>query len=218
MAAPTSGSPEAERQDDASIVARRSDVQALLGRPPLVHGEDEGTYSELLERVQSAVNPKDVFEEFWVRDIVDLSWEVIRLRRIKSNIMVVAMRRALEEILAPIVNADPLADPLDGMAMNFEDSRARKLATGWYRRDKEAVASVEETLRGADLSMDVVAALALSMSLNDLERVDRMATNGETRRNAVLREVARHRAAFAEDLRRSSLTVRDADFTEVHRT
>ena len=43
-----------------------------MGRPPLVHGEDERAYAELLARVQAAVAPKDILEEFWVRDVVDL--------------------------------------------------------------------------------------------------------------------------------------------------
>ncbi len=44
-----------------------------------------------------------------------------------------------------------------------------------------------------------------------------MIISAEARRNAALREVARHRAAFAEDLRRSSRNVRDAEFTEMGR-
>ena len=98
------------------------------------------------------------------------------------------------------------------------ETRAHRLAAGWYRREDDAVREVEEILRGAELSIDVVAATALSMSLDEIERIDSMVTNAETRRNAVLREVARHRAAFAENLRRSSGTVRDAEYTEVPRT
>jgi hypothetical protein len=94
-------------------------------------------------------------------------------------------------------------------------TRARRLAVGWYRREDDAVGEVEAILTGAGLSLDVVAATALSMSLDDIERIDRMAMNAEARRNAVLREVARHWAAFAEGLRRSSGAVRDAEYTEV---
>ncbi len=97
------------------------------------------------------------------------------------------------------------------------ETPAQKLAAGWYKREGEAVEEVEEVLRGADLSMDVVTAVALRRSLDDVERIERMIVSAEARRNAVLREVARHRAAFAEDLRRSSGSVRDAEFTELGR-
>ncbi len=65
--------------------------------------------------------------------------------------------------------------------------------------------------------MDVVMAVALRRSLDDVERIERMIVGTEARRSAVLREVARHRAAFAEELRRSARSVRDAEFTEVER-
>jgi hypothetical protein len=76
---------------------------------------------------------------------------------------------------------------------------------------------VEKILREADLSMDVVTAVALRRSLDVVERIERMIISAEARRNAALREVARHRTAFAEDLRRSSRNVRDAEFTEMGR-
>jgi hypothetical protein len=214
MVASSSKSRAAGGRDDGPVATRSTNAQALLGPPPLVHGEDEGTYAELLARVQAAVAPKDVIEEFWVRDVIDLSWEAVRLRRMKANVITAATYKALEGVLAPIVNTDPA----DGFSLVLEERPAHRLAAGWYRRDKETVEEVEEILRAADLSMDVVAAMALTMSLGDIERIDRMVMNAEARRNAVLREVARHRAAFAEDLRRSSGTVRDAEFTEVRRT
>ena len=214
MVASSSESPVVGGQDDAAIVARSKDAQALLGRPPLVRGEDGDAYGELLARVQAAVAPKDVLEEFWVRDVVDLSWEAVRLRRMKANLITAATYKALERVLAPIVDREPA----DGFSLVLEERPSHRLAGGWYRREEETVNEVEEILRGADLSIDVVTAIALGMSLDDIERIDRMVTNAEVRRNAVLREVARHRAAFAEDLRRSSGAVRDAEFTEVPRT
>jgi hypothetical protein len=184
----------------------------------MLFGEDERAYAELLARVQGAVGPKEILEEFWVRDVVDLVWETLRLRRMKASLVTVATRGALAEILAPIVdrNGSGDADAFD-LDLAFKETPARKLAAGWYRREGKAVAEVEKILRGADLSVDVVAAVALRRSLDDVERIERMIVSAEARRSAVLREVARHRAAFAEELRRSSGSVRDAEFTEVGR-
>ena len=60
---------------------------ALFGPPPLREGEDTAAYDELLARISGAVKPADIFEEIWVRDIVDLVWEVLRLRWLKANLM-----------------------------------------------------------------------------------------------------------------------------------
>jgi hypothetical protein len=218
MVALHSRSMEAGGPDGAPSAIEGADAQALLGRPPMLRGEDERAYAELLARVQGAVGPKDILEEFWVRDVVDLLWETLRLRRMKASLVTIATRNALGEILAPIANR---AGPGDagpfGLDLVLGESTAHELAAGWYRREGRAVEEAEKILRGADLSMDVVTAVALRRSLDEVERIERMIVSAEARRSAVLREVARHRAAFAEDLRRSSGSVRDAEFTEVGR-
>src|ERR1700674_814547 len=61
---------------------------AACGDPPLIPGEDRVAYDELLARVSAAVEPADIFEEIWVRDVVDHEWEVLRLRRLKVNLLV----------------------------------------------------------------------------------------------------------------------------------
>jgi hypothetical protein len=196
------------------------DAQALLGPAPMLHGEDDHAYAELLRRVQADVRPKDILEEFWVRDVVDLLWEILRLRRMKASIVTIAMHDALGEILAPVVNRNGGSGDADlfGLSPVPMETPAQKLAAGWYRREKKAVNEVEKILRAADLSTDAVTAVALRRSLDDVERIERMIISAEARRNAALREVARHRAAFAEDLRRSSRNVRDAEFTDMGRT
>src|SRR5215470_6729238 len=76
---------------------------ALLGPAPLFEGEATAAYDELLVRVSGAVKPADIFEEIWVRDIVDLVWEALRLRRLKANLMTAMAYRGLEQILKPLV-------------------------------------------------------------------------------------------------------------------
>lgn len=218
MVALPSRSTAAGSPDPAPRAMQGTDAQALLWRPPILRGEDERAYAELLARVRAAVGPKDILEEFWVRDVVDLLWETLRLRRMKASLVTAATRDALAEVLAPIVNraAPGVAYAFD-LELLVKETPAQKLAAGWYRREGKAVAEVEKVLREADLSMDVVAAVAFRMSLDDVKRIERMIVSAEARRHAVLREVARHRAAFAEELRRSSRSVRDAEFTEVGR-
>lgn len=63
--------------------------------------------------------------------------------------------------------------------------------------------------------MDAVMAQTLAIKLDAIERIDRMIMSAEARRNAVLREMDRHRSALADALRRATENVRDAEFTEV---
>ena len=88
--------PDARSKHDGEVVSRSkksvpaageipiNDAGAFeLGPPVLLEGEDIAQYEGLLARVTAAVVSADIIEEFWVRDMVDLVWEALRLRRLK---------------------------------------------------------------------------------------------------------------------------------------
>ena len=170
---------------------------ALLGPPPLFDGEDTAAYDELLARISGAVKPSDIFEEIWVRDIVDLVWEAFRLRRLKANLMTATAYKGLEQILKPLV------------ARFLEEV---DLAKAWAARKQSAIERVDKLLASAGLTVDAVMAQTLSNNLNDIERIDRMIAAAEARRSAILREVDRHRTTWGQDLRRAVQQAEDVEF------
>ena len=169
-----------------------------FGPAPLIEGEDAGAYDELLVRVSTAVRPADIFEEIWVRDIVDLVWEAFRLRRLKACLMTAGARKALAHGLSPLV----------GWA------QAEGLARSWAVRKPGAIAAVEEHLVTAGLALEGVVAQGLCFELNNIERIDRMTMAAEARRNAALREIDRHRDTLGRQLRQAVL---EAEAEEVGR-
>ncbi len=67
--------------------AKKTESSAALppfGPAPLLKGEDAVAYDDLLARVSAGVKPADIIEEMWVRDVVDLTWEIVRYRRLKA--------------------------------------------------------------------------------------------------------------------------------------
>ena len=65
------------------------DASVPLPPPSLVNGEDGAAYDQLAARIMAAVAPENVIEEIWVRDVVDLVWDVVRLRRLKAGLFTV---------------------------------------------------------------------------------------------------------------------------------
>jgi hypothetical protein len=163
-----------------------------------LEGEDIAQYEGLLARVTTAVVPADIIEEFWVRDVVDLVWEALRLRRLKAALLVSSTAAGLREVLKPLVEFREL-DPL---------------IEAWYSRDESALTNVAALLEQAGLTMDHVIAETLSAT-DDVERIDRMIANAEARRHVVLREIDRHRAAVAARLRGAAEAIEEAEFVEV---
>jgi hypothetical protein len=170
----------------------------VFGPPPLLGGEDAAAYNELLVRVSAAVKPTDIVEEIWVRDIVDLAWEVFRLRRIKAGLLAAATQNEIKRVLAEYLS----------------DADAQELARNWTLNDKDARKEVQAYFDMVNLTLDGATARAFAMKIKNIELIDRMIASAEARRNIALREIERHRVSVAERLRRAS-EIEDAEFEEV---
>ena len=182
------------------ILTGGTDLQSILGPPALLEGEDASLYSALTAQMRSAVAPKDVLEEIWVRDVVDLVWEGIRLKRMKSQLMQVCAHEGLKKIL------DATSEFPSG-----EDDLIR----GWARRDADDVREVNARLKEAGLKRDAIHAQTFAIHIDTFERIDRMVMQVEARRNVILREIDRHRDVLAQRLRDAVTAIEDAEFTEI---
>jgi hypothetical protein len=140
-----------------------------------------------------------VLEHIWIRDVVDLAWEVLRLRRLKVDLMTAASWEGLARVLEPL-----LERPLP-----------KSLAQGWAQRKEHPLQRVDALLAQAGLTMDHVAAQTLAGRIGEFERLEKLISNVEFRRNNALREIDLHRASFAARLRQSLQAVEDAEFDEI---
>ncbi len=179
---------------------------SVLGPAPVLPGEDSRAYDELLARISSTVNPSDIFEEIWVRDIADLTWEIFRLRRHKTRLLEAAIPEALENTLAPLINGPArfgtsISYDENG---NREPTPAQQLVNDWINRKPAAIKRVNQILAGARLTMDDVDARAFGLQIQNSERINDLLQSAETRRNYVLREIEHRRSAFARALREAA--------------
>ena len=175
------------------------DLQSLFGPAPLLAGEDASAYEALKGRIRAAVAPSDVIEEIWVRDVLDLLWETIRLRRLKAKLMQAAAHEGLDRLLRPLTGI-----------LEHQD-----LSTAWARRDASSVKKVDALLQQAGLDQEAIAAQTLAVKLDAFERIDRLIMQAEARRNMILREIDRHRDVLARRLREASAMIEDAGFAVI---
>ena len=160
---------------------------SCFGPAPLFEGEDSAGYDELLARVSGAIKPADIIEEIWIRDIVALTWEALRLRRARAALLAANRYAGLKRVLSPLCG-----------------TKAYALSEQWARREDEAVAAVDRHLATAGLTMDAVMAQTMSEEIELVEKMDRMIASAEIRRNATLREIERRRSDFAVRLRQAT--------------
>jgi hypothetical protein len=93
--------------------ARPAADLAFFAPPPLIEGEDTAAYDDLLARISGAIKPSDILEEIWVRDVVDLTWDAFRLRRLKAKLLTATAHEGMAATLRPLVDA-PINSPGNG--------------------------------------------------------------------------------------------------------
>jgi hypothetical protein len=170
----------------------------------LLPGEKEADYASLSKRIVGAAMPHDTIEELLIRDVIDLSWEILRLRRAKGGILKTSMNIGLERVL----------DAVDyGRGKSYKYSE--ELSKMWMAGNKSARKEVEAALHKAQLSVDDVTAKTLESKPDSFERLDRMLASAEARRNNALREIDRHRSAFGAAVRQAINEAEDVEFRDV---
>ena len=163
------------------------EVQALFGEPPLLRGEDVGLYNELMGQFAKIVEPKDMIEWWWVKDITDHSWEIRRLRRFK--------------VLFVEVGRDQL----------FEIIQMRMLPMDEEDEEAEAPKYVPPPVPDSEKDL----AHLLMYRINQYNSVDKLIASAELRRARTLREIERRREYLAQRLRKASDDVIDGEFTDL---
>jgi len=184
----------------------------MFGPPPILPGEDALAYVRLLARVSEDVKPRDIVERIWIRDVVDLTWEILRWRRLKKGFVSAQAALVLSELLAPFATEVSNYAEAEQKSWSNRDI-ATQLADRWLCNDPEVVAFLRKLEREKRISIDSVMSSAIFSKLDTIEQFDRLLTVLETRRNAVLREIDRRRAIFAQSLRTEIQKVEDADIS-----
>jgi hypothetical protein len=167
---------------------------------PLLPGEQEAEYATHVARIVALAKPRDAIEDLLTRDVIYLSWEVLRLRRLKAGLLRVAIGSGISAVM---------------YRLGYEEESAGELAANWAAGKKAAQKEVAAALQRAQLTMEDVIAETLEGKIDSFERIDRMLASSEGRRNNALREIERHRAALGAVMRQAIDEVQDAEFRDV---
>ena len=166
------------------------DIEVLFGDPPLLSTEDPRLYREMLDRFAGSVEPRNIIEWLWVKDIVDLSWEIARLRRYRALLI----ERERESKNAAIEYAREHADDRD---------------LSWM--DRLTRAQIEARRNAPRLDTEAgSASLLISEYLDMYETIDKLLMSAELRRDRILRELDFRRERIAPLLRKTSDELIDA--------
>ena len=94
----------------------------------------------------------------------------------------------------------------------YGKEKAAEVAQKYVRGESSARATVDQMLKTA--GMDITDMMAEDLPLDAIEQMDRLSMLAETRRNASLHELERHRAGLGASLRRNLEMVEEAEIIE----
>ena len=199
--------PKAEKEPSIQVIQPASRaIDEFLGPLPLLEGEDSAAYLGLLDQMRRHVSPKDPIEQLYLRDVVDLTWDLMRTRRLKVGLLHKGQRAAIRKLLS--------SDPRGGSGGFVGQLRnAKATVTG----ATTAALGFSESLKALEkfgITLDEVNAHAYAIEREAITRLDQTMMQIEARRSFALREIEKRREAFARRLDESVRQV-EADFKVV---
>jgi hypothetical protein len=181
-----------------------SSAKQNSGLPPLLVTESQDQFASLCGELEQEIQPKGVIERTYVHDIASLICESQRLRCYKTvivnNSRLAALRRILEQLLC-----HPDTD------VPYDDEQAPEdIAHSWFD-NKNARTGVAKLLRKFQMDEGAIEAEAFRLCSEDVERLDRMLTALEFRRDKALRCIAEYRQILSKQLQQAADRILDND-------
>jgi hypothetical protein len=150
----------------------------IFGPLPLFPGEDPEAYRALLHEGFESLEPKkNLFEEIWIRDLVDYAWEMGRLTRLKADMLLsdVALEVAAR-------TQRPLAAVL-----------ADSVFKNWSVGAPQSPSEVEKMVVSVGMSVEALYARSLVRKAGIIGRIDRIDVHAASRRDEILKQIESQR-------------------------
>ena len=184
------------------------DLAALLDDLPLIGEEKAEDYNNLLTAVVLGAKPADAIDWLYVKDIVDLTWDIRRERVIKIAIIKEAHREVVLELLKATRE-----EPDSLKAHVYRIFEAEIDAERWST-NTESKKHVNAILTERGYPPSAVLAKAYEKAAAQVDVVERRIASYEMRKMVILREVERRNDRLSRQLQNASAEVIDAEFSE----
>jgi hypothetical protein len=181
-----------------------------------VHDELEGFLNERLDYEAYAEDFAEALAEILVEILQespqkDLAEEAKELAHQYARSQPDAVKRVGLRLRAAGLDADRILD-------RVKVQKAKELAHEYARREPEAIRLVNKLLASTGRTIHDLVLEALPRNLDEIERIDRLISAAETRRNISLREIDRRRMVLGEALRRNLQEVEEGEFEVIETT
>jgi hypothetical protein len=160
------------------------EIAEILGDPPVLITEDRQAYDQLMAQLALEWKPRNINEWMFVRDIADISWEILRHRRAIAGVFAITFKKALAMIASDVLRTNRL-DP--------GRLQANALAESWFEGADQRE-QVKSQLAKYGLDAQAIVAQTYILMADALDKLHRLLALAEARRTAVARNFHEYRA------------------------
>jgi hypothetical protein len=195
-----------------STVINRAELKKLFGSPPVLSSESRGAYDATMARFMTCMKPNDFVEQILIKDLTDMTWELMRCERHKSMVI---ERRNLRQRELKAERKKKAAQKKQALALQEEQigtpatALEQELALEWVV--DSSIHEVDELLERKPEELDH--AQALEDGIDYYERLDRLYSTTWARRNDILEQINLYREGLGHQLRRVSDKIIDGEFS-----
>jgi hypothetical protein len=161
----------------------------------LLPGESLHDFKVLQRMMVDDIQPQTNIEWLWTLDLVELSWEILRYRRLKSRILETYPVVAIEAILRRLDGEEMPAE-----AMPMVQMQAKRTANEW-RDDPGAAIEIEARLHRSGFDDIDINAEVFAQARELFAMFDQLMQSAQSRRIGLMREISVRRE-FAIRVRR----------------
>ena len=181
---------------------RSKTLADLLGRPPLVAGEDKAAFIELRARLVEALKPNDIMEHFITEDVLNRAWDVCKWRRAKAVFLTIQLQTGLNGTMDP-----SLCRKADGAPLDADELQG--IIGGACSGDGAAISQLDQLLAPHNLTFS---ALADAVQVTDpavlriVSDIERQIFVAESQREAAIDHLFRYREQRRKHLGQREIT------------
>jgi hypothetical protein len=163
----------------------------FFGPAPILPGENPKAYKSLLDRVVTAIGPRDCIEEIWVRDLTDVVWSLFRWRRIRDACLANIVREEADEEASELAEAEGkrLQGPeKEEMTKLLASALTWERAVALYPRAHQKFQELRATL-----DMDDIQARVIPDNMTFIHSIESLIAPAQGRIDQIMRELHRYR-------------------------
>jgi hypothetical protein len=170
-------------------------IDSWFSAPRLWLGESTDEFDNLRAELVRAIRPECFVEELYVYDMAVLTFEIRRLRRMKTDMIIRARPKALLSIFKEcLVSSDYFT--LRRLPITGLEIKAKSLCRAWLENGTDKK-EAEDLLQAFQFDERVIDLEAYRMVFSEMQDLDKLLASAEARFSKAIRNISDYRKSFA---------------------